>query len=91
MEVLSCVVDPTDASSSIADTVVRYRDREAVALREGPEHYNIVVRRDEVEVNVTVPKTVLEWSVIVKDRGGSEVDDWCDYEGYEVTSTDILV
>jgi hypothetical protein len=42
------------------------------------------VRSNEVEVVVTVPKSVREWFVEASDPAtGARIEDWCDYDGYD--------
>jgi hypothetical protein len=49
------------------------------------------VRRNELEVVVTVPKAVREWFVEATDATtGARTEDWCDYDGYDSTSPDRL-
>lgn len=49
------------------------------------------LHRAALQVTVTVPVSVLEWSVEASDRtSGARVEDWCDYEGYDSTSVDQL-
>lgn len=44
------------------------------------------VHRGTLQVTVTVPVTVFEWSVEASDRSsGASIEDWCDYEGYDRT------
>lgn len=49
------------------------------------------VRRNELEVVVTVPKTVREWFVEATDATtGARTEDWCDYDGYDSTAPERL-
>ena len=49
------------------------------------------VRRNELEVVVTVPKTVREWFVEATDATtGARTEDWCDYNGYDSSSSERL-
>src|SRR5690349_9875465 len=49
------------------------------------------VRRNELEVVVTVPKTVREWFVEATDAiTGARTEDWCDYDGYDSTAAERL-
>jgi hypothetical protein len=49
------------------------------------------VRRDALEIVVTVPKTVREWFVEATDAtSGARTEDWCDYDGYDSTSSERL-
>jgi hypothetical protein len=49
------------------------------------------VRRNELEVVVTVPKMVREWFVEATDATtGARIEDWCDYDGYDSTASERL-
>ncbi len=47
----------------------------------------LLIRRDTLEVTVTVPTTVREWFVEANDSANdARVEDWCDYDGYDASS-----
>jgi len=49
------------------------------------------VRRNELEIVVTVPKTVREWFVEATDAStGARTEDWCDYDGYDSSTPERL-
>jgi hypothetical protein len=49
------------------------------------------VRCYELEVLVTVPKLAREWFVEATDTtSGARTEDWCDYDGYESSSSERL-
>lgn len=76
--------------STIREVIDRFRARDGVTVAESSDQYRAMIRRDHVELIVTVPKGVLEWFVDVKGPDGAEVSDWCDYEGYDDSAADSL-
>jgi hypothetical protein len=69
--------------SEIREVISRYRGRDDMTVAEASERFEIVIRRDDVQLTVTVPKGVFEWFVAAKGPDGAKVSDWCDYEGYD--------
>ncbi|MCP5021088.1 MAG: hypothetical protein GY930_04855 [bacterium] len=64
---------------------------EGVSLRELDSALVMTVRRDCIEVEITVPYRVLEWFVSVRQaESGNHVEDWCDYTGYDAAPIDSL-
>jgi hypothetical protein len=58
-----------------------------VLLRTRGHALELEVIRQEIEVTVTVPESVLEWFVSVRSlKTGSSCSDWIDYEGYNNSS-----
>jgi len=63
----------------------------SASVAERGDAVQLHVRRDELEVVVTVPKTVHEWFVEATDAlTGARTEDWCDYDGYDSTAPERL-
>jgi len=55
---------------------------EGVRVSKKGEAVILSLHRAALQVTVTVPISVLEWSVEASDRAsGASVEDWCNYEG----------
>jgi hypothetical protein len=55
------------------------------------ESVALSLHRPGLQVTVTVPISVLEWSVEASDRAsGAHVEDWCEYAGDDSTSLQKL-
>ncbi len=68
-----------------------YANAEGVSIRELDSALVMTVRREDFEVDITVPHGVLEWFVSVSQvESGNHVQDWCDYTGYDAAPIDSL-
>lgn len=54
------------------------------------EYSVLEITRCGLTIQITVPKTVLEWFVEVFEDDAVTVQDWWDYEGYDKTPRDKL-
>lgn len=69
----------------------RFVDERGVTLSETPGHVKLNIVRSGISLSVLIPKAVLEWWVEVSDvASGAKIEDWCDYAGYDATSTQTL-
>ena len=61
------------------------------SLGERGEAVQLHVKHEQLEVVVTVPRTVREWFVEATDLAtGTRAEDWCDYDGCDSTSPERL-
>jgi len=61
------------------------------SVAERGEAVQLHVKRDTLEVIVTVPRTVREWFVEATDVAtGTRTEDWCDYDGHDSLTTEQL-
>lgn len=69
----------------------RFVDERGVTLSETPGHVKLNIVRLGIAMSVLIPRDVLEWWVAVSDiASGAKIEDWCDYTGYDATSTQAL-
>ena len=62
----------------------RFGDHQEVLLRTHGQALELRVIRQEIEVTVTLPESVLEWFVHVRSlKTGSSCSDWIDYQRYD--------
>ena len=78
---------PTRASQHLLDRVLPVGARVSTKA----QAVTLSLHRATLQVTVTVPVSVLEWTVEASDRSsGASVEDWCDYEGYEQSTVEQL-
>jgi hypothetical protein len=64
---------------------------DGVRVHEKGESVEVSIHRAGLHVTVTVPTSVLEWTVEATDRGtGASVEDWRDYASNDATAADQL-
>jgi hypothetical protein len=73
-------------NSALISDLQRFEGHGGVEISEGVEHVQLLIKRSDLSVSLTIPRTVLEWFVDVHDRDGVRlIQDWVDYAGYDAT------
>jgi hypothetical protein len=68
------------------DVIRSFEGVRGASLGEQAEALTLTIHRGSISVLLTVPKSVLEWFVDVRDEATARsVTDWCDYAGYDDT------
>jgi hypothetical protein len=64
----------------------QFERRPGVSVTPKGQALELTLVRNDIEVRVLVPESVLEWFVDAEDRiSGAKVSDSCDYAGYDDT------
>src|SRR5688572_19776039 len=73
-------------NSALISDLQRFETHPGVEISEEVEHVQLLIKRSDLSVSLTIPRSVLEWFVDIHNADGvCLIEDWLDYAGYDAT------